>query len=164
MQLKHAPGRLTTASILQRPDRRFAQLPEWSKSVIAMLGSPHWRGIQLYIMGDIDESLCHSLCFAALTMPALAATDVVVNVPMAFPESLTSTPNGTLYIGSMNLGAVYRALPGQKTATTWISKTGRQFRHACWVCWPMRRPARFMSATTMATTPISRPSRSRPRG
>ncbi len=48
---------------------------------------------------------------AALTAPAFAA-DITVDVPMAFPESLTSTPNGTIYIGSMNLGAVYRALPG----------------------------------------------------
>ncbi|MCX7281217.1 MAG: hypothetical protein NTX21_06630 [Alphaproteobacteria bacterium] len=58
---------------------------------------------------------------AALTVPAFAA-DITVDVPMAFPESLTSTPNGTIYIGSMNLGAVYRALPGERSAKTWISK------------------------------------------
>jgi hypothetical protein len=64
---------------------------------------------------------------AALTVPALAASDISLNVPMAFPESLTSTANGTVYIGSMNLGAVYRALPGAKTATSWISKDAGNF-------------------------------------
>lgn len=62
----------------------------------------------------------------ALTAPAFAA-DVTVDVPMAFPESLSSTANGTLYIGSMNLGAVYRALPGEKVAKTWISKEAGNF-------------------------------------
>jgi sugar lactone lactonase YvrE len=56
-----------------------------------------------------------------------AAKDVTLDVPMAFPESLTSTANGTLYIGSMNLGAVYRALPGEANATTWISKEADNF-------------------------------------
>jgi hypothetical protein len=66
-----------------------------------------------------------TVILAALTAPAFAA-DVVVDVPMAFPESLTSTANGTVYVGSMNLGAVYRALPGEKT-TTWISKEAGNF-------------------------------------
>ena len=63
---------------------------------------------------------------AALTVPAFAA-DITVHVPLAFPESLASTPNGTIYIGSMNLGAVYRALPGERTAKTWISKEAGNF-------------------------------------
>jgi sugar lactone lactonase YvrE len=68
-----------------------------------------------------------AFALAALTLPALAATDVVVDAPMAFPESLTSTPNGTIYIGSINRGEVYRALPGAKRATTWISKQAGNF-------------------------------------
>jgi hypothetical protein len=66
------------------------------------------------------------LCPSGLAVPASAA-DVTVDVPMAFPESLTSTANGTIYIGSMNLGAVYRALPDEKTAKTWISKEAGNF-------------------------------------
>jgi len=73
------------------------------------------------------KSLAAAFALAALTVPALAATDVVVDAPMAFPESLTSTPNGTLYIGSLGRGEVYRALPGQKRATTWISKQAGNF-------------------------------------
>ena len=63
---------------------------------------------------------------AAPTAPAIAA-DISITTPMAFPESLTSTPNGTVYIGSMNLGAVYRALPGERSASTWISKEAGNF-------------------------------------
>jgi hypothetical protein len=68
-----------------------------------------------------------AVILAALTAPAFAASDVTVDTPMAFPESLSSTANGTLYIGSMNLGAVYRALPGEKVAKTWISKDAGNF-------------------------------------
>ena len=68
-----------------------------------------------------------ALILAALTAPALAATDITVDVPMAFPESLTSTANGTIYIGSLNLGAVYRALPGEATAKPLISKEAGNF-------------------------------------
>lgn len=73
------------------------------------------------------KSLAAAFVLAAMTAPALAATDVVVDAPMAFPESLTSTPNGTLYIGSLGRGEVYRALPGQKRAATWISKQAGNF-------------------------------------
>lgn len=53
---------------------------------------------------------------------AHAASDVAVTEKIAFPESLTSGQDGSIYIGSMNLGAVYKAAPGQATATTFISK------------------------------------------
>jgi hypothetical protein len=72
-----------------------------------------------------------AICLAAALMlgatAACAATDVTVTEKMAFPESLTSTQDGALYIGSMNLGAVYRAAPGAATATTFISKQAGGF-------------------------------------
>ncbi len=37
-----------------------------------------------------------------------------------FPESLTSTKDGTLYIGSVGLDSVYRATPQSAKAETWI--------------------------------------------
>ena len=73
------------------------------------------------------KSFAAAFALAAMTLPALAASDVIVTAPMAFPESLTSTPNGAVYIGSMNLGAVYRAKKGEKEATTWISKDAGNF-------------------------------------
>ncbi len=68
-----------------------------------------------------------SLLFAAAATPALAATDITLNVPMAFPESLTSTADGTVYIGGLSSGAVYRAAPGAATAAPFISKQAGQF-------------------------------------
>src|SRR6201995_156230 len=66
-------------------------------------------------------------CSVSLATPALAATDITLNVPMAFPESLTSTANGTVYIGSLQQGAVYRAMPGKATAEPFISKEAGNF-------------------------------------
>jgi len=73
------------------------------------------------------KSFAAALFLAALTAPAMAAGDVVVDAPSAFPESLGSTQDGTIYIGSINRGEVYRALPGDKRATTWISKQAGNF-------------------------------------
>jgi len=73
------------------------------------------------------KSLAATFALVAMTVPAMAATDVVVTAPMAFPESLTSTPNGTIYIGSLGRGEVYRARKGEKNATTWISKDAGNF-------------------------------------
>ena len=39
-----------------------------------------------------------------------------------YPESLTSSADGTLYVGSL-AGTIYRALPGQATAEPWIHRT-----------------------------------------
>ncbi|HEY0266231.1 MAG TPA: hypothetical protein VGC16_05720 [Rhizomicrobium sp.] len=67
---------------------------------------------------------------AAALSPAMGAPkDVTLDVKMAFPESLTSTRDGTLYIGSMNLGAVYRAQPGRSTAIPFITKEAGGFGH-----------------------------------
>ena len=37
-----------------------------------------------------------------------------------FPESVTSTKNGTLYFGSLGQDSVYRAAPNASKAETWI--------------------------------------------
>jgi len=71
--------------------------------------------------------LATSLLFAALVAPAFAATDVTVTASMAFPESLTSTSDGTIYIGSLSRAEVYRALPGEAVAKTWITKEAGKF-------------------------------------
>lgn len=68
-----------------------------------------------------------SLLLAAAASPALAATDITLHVPMAFPESLTSTADGTVYIGGLSSGAIYRAAPGAATAAPFISKAAGNF-------------------------------------
>jgi streptogramin lyase len=47
-------------------------------------------------------------------------TQIVIDDTRAFPESLTSTADGTIYIGSFVHGTVYRAVPGAAKATPWI--------------------------------------------
>jgi streptogramin lyase len=66
-------------------------------------------------------------CVAALmsaigaVTPAIAQqSQIIIDDQRAFPESLTSTADGTIYIGSFVHGTVYRALPGATTATPWI--------------------------------------------
>ena len=51
------------------------------------------------------------------------AAPAVVTLPgeRAFPESLTSTRDGTLYVGSMAEGGIKRAAPGASSAEPWIA-------------------------------------------
>jgi hypothetical protein len=53
---------------------------------------------------------------------AAAPTDIVIDDQSVFPESLGSTPDGTLYIGGSSTGVIYIAMPGQSHAKPWISK------------------------------------------
>ncbi len=59
------------------------------------------------------------LSFALSIGPARAAPDVVIDGARIYPESLTSSADGTLYIGSVK-GTLYRALPGSTRAEPWI--------------------------------------------
>jgi sugar lactone lactonase YvrE len=58
----------------------------------------------------------------ALPGGALAQrTQIVIDDTSVFPESLTSTSDGTVIIGSMKHGTVYRAAPGAAKAVPWIA-------------------------------------------
>src|SRR6201994_503030 len=51
----------------------------------------------------------------ALMLAGAAHSETAVSVPdKSFPESVTSTKDGTLYVGSFNLGGVVKATPGGK--------------------------------------------------
>lgn len=56
----------------------------------------------------------------AAAAPALAQ-NVTIEGRTIIPENLTSTADGTLYIGSYGAGGIYRAAPGQGTATRWVA-------------------------------------------
>ena len=56
-----------------------------------------------------------------------ADRDISLDVRMAFPESLGSTRDGTVYIGSMMTGEVYRARPGETQASPFITKEAGGF-------------------------------------
>jgi sugar lactone lactonase YvrE len=53
--------------------------------------------------------------------PALAADKVQIGDAAVFPESITSTADGTLIAGSIGTGQIYRAAPGAATAESWIA-------------------------------------------
>ena len=59
----------------------------------------------------------------ALTSGTLAAqniTEITLPATRVFPESISSTADGTLIIGSLGHGNVLRVLPGKTTAEEWI--------------------------------------------
>ncbi|HJS86745.1 MAG TPA: hypothetical protein VJ779_14910 [Acetobacteraceae bacterium] len=49
-----------------------------------------------------------------------APSEVTVPGDRVFPESITATSDGTLIIGSLGEGGIYRAAPGASTADLWI--------------------------------------------
>jgi len=53
---------------------------------------------------------------------ALAAgrPQIAIDDTRGFPESMTSTANGTVFFGSISKGMVYRAAPGSASAEPWI--------------------------------------------
>ncbi len=67
----------------------------------------------------------HSLCAAALLLSAAGAyaaqpTEIVLPGKGIFPESITSTSDGTLIVGSLGHGNVSRIAPGKTQAEEWI--------------------------------------------
>jgi hypothetical protein len=82
------------------------------------IGRTGWRGLL--------ATLC--VLASAWTMPAQAAlpAHITIQGERIFPESLTSSPNGTVIIGSILQHEIYRAPPSSALATPWITarKTG----------------------------------------
>ena len=64
--------------------------------------------------------LASGLVLAALSGAAVAADKVQIGDRGVFPESITSTADGTLIAGSIGTGQIYRAAPGAATAESWI--------------------------------------------
>jgi hypothetical protein len=60
------------------------------------------------------------LSTAFVCLAASAPTEVTVHEDKPFPESLSSTADGTLYIGSLAKGEVLKAAKGAATAEVWI--------------------------------------------
>src|SRR5689334_4204964 len=60
---------------------------------------------------------------AAVTCLAQSVTEITLPGTRVFPESITSTADGTLIVGSLGHGNVLRIAPGKTRAEEWI-KTG----------------------------------------
>src|SRR5580704_18615243 len=56
----------------------------------------------------------------ASAIQAADRTEITFSDGRIFPESLTSTRDGTLYFGSLGQDSVYRATPKSSKADTWI--------------------------------------------
>jgi len=67
--------------------------------------------------GTLSASLL--LAGAVITAQAQSLPNIQIMDTEVFPESITSTPDGTVYIGSVK-GNVYRAAPGADQAHPWI--------------------------------------------
>jgi sugar lactone lactonase YvrE len=74
---------------------------------------------------DLLGRVCRGASIAALVGVAGGAlaqqTQIIIDDTRVFPESLTSTADGTIIIGSMDHGTVYRAASGAAKATPWIA-------------------------------------------
>ena len=57
---------------------------------------------------------------AAAGLQAADRTEITFTDGKIFPESLTSTKNGTIYFGSLGQDSVYRATGKEETASVWI--------------------------------------------
>jgi sugar lactone lactonase YvrE len=103
------------------------------------------------------QSQVNEICLASIRMFVLAGmvglsggafaqpAQIIIDDTKVFPESLTSTADGTVIIGSMAHGTVYRAAPGAAKAAPWIAaephKLGRVLgvfanepANLLWVC------------------------------
>jgi sugar lactone lactonase YvrE len=61
-----------------------------------------------------------AITFALVGMQAADRTEITFAGERIFPESLTSTKDGTLFIGSLGQDSVYRATPASSRAEVWI--------------------------------------------
>lgn len=66
-----------------------------------------------------------ALLAALLPLAAVAADGARSTITLpgerAFPEAITSTADGTLYVSSLGNGGIFRARPGESQATLWIA-------------------------------------------
>ena len=95
-----------------------------------------------------DESPAVAAAPAAVAAAAQPAPPAEIVIPgeRITPESLTSTADGHVIIGSVQAGTVWRAAPGSATAEAWIQPGTDGLCRACSACSPTMAPARSMRA------------------
>lgn len=71
------------------------------------------------VLGTIAGAAAIALA-GSLTALAAGPTEVTIPGDKTYPESITATADGTLIIGSLGEGGVYRARPGASEAELWI--------------------------------------------
>lgn len=89
--------------------------------------------------------LPYALLLVCSAVEAAERTNIVIEGKKVFPESLTSTADGQVFIGSMGDGTIYRRAPGGTSAAPWIDPRRNGMnevlgvladepRHTLWVC------------------------------
>jgi sugar lactone lactonase YvrE len=74
-------------------------------------------------------SACGAVALLSLAAsPALAQEAITLPGQGIFPESITSTEDGTIYAGGIATGNVYRAAPGATEAEVWVTKEAGGFQ------------------------------------
>jgi sugar lactone lactonase YvrE len=69
---------------------------------------------------SILGSLSFALLLTVIVQTASAQTEITLPATRIFPESITSTKDGTLIVGSLGHGNVLRIAPGKTEAEEWI--------------------------------------------
>jgi hypothetical protein len=77
----------------------------------------HFRLLDRACRGAVSIAAVIGVAGVALAQPA----QIIIDDTRVFPESLTSTADGTIIIGSMDHGTVYRAASGAAKAVPWIA-------------------------------------------
>ncbi len=105
-----AIARAITEGVMQPKEYR-APMPPFGG---AQLSSEQVSALAAYLWG-----LSHRTAAAAT---AIDAAKAVITIPgeRIFPESITSTTNGDLFIGSLGTRTIFRARKGADVAETWI--------------------------------------------
>src|SRR3546814_15105611 len=77
------------------------------------------------------------VCSTSTSLAADALPSVSLDVRGAFPESITSTEDGGLILGSVGGGAIYRVAPGSsKAEPRWEERrVGKEFVRTCRSRW-----------------------------
>lgn len=80
----------------------------------------------LILTGWNPGSALPKTAFAALMLgcaaqAAASPTELIIDGPNTFPESITSTLDGTIITSSVGSGGIFRAAPGATIATQWIA-------------------------------------------
>ena len=66
------------------------------------------------------SALCLTLAVGAAAQAATPPAEILIPGERVFPESLTSTADGTVIIGSIGAKTIFRAKPGSASAEAWI--------------------------------------------
>lgn len=91
-----------------------------------------------------------TLCLLSVASPSTQRANIAIDGTRVHPESLTSTPDGRVWIGSYADGTIYRAGPNQGRAAVWLAPDKSGLTHVLgvladanagrlWVCSPEAR-------------------------